>query len=89
MSAAVCQDDSVAYQRKERAPDVGDAIDAVVATHTALRVLLEQRHAAVLARTEAVNTALEKGATMTELADKLEVSVERVRQMKQGSKAKN
>ena len=77
----VCQDDLMPYQRKERDPDVGDAINAVMAAHAALRVNAEERHAGVLARTAAIQTALGKGATFTELADQLGVSIERVRQM--------
>lgn len=78
----VCQtDDSVPYVRKERDPDVGDAIAAVEQAHEAIKANARERHDLVVSRRAAIHTALTKGATYTELASHLDLSIERVRQM--------
>lgn len=84
LDASPCQTDAVPFQPKPREPDVEEAIQAVVRVNGELRAHDAGRRGIVEARAAAIQTALDKGATLAELAKLLEVSHQRIRQMAKG-----
>lgn len=81
----MCQNDEVPFSKKQAKPGLAAKVQAAVAADAAVRDYDLQRKTRVAARAEAINDALEAGATLRTLAVELGVSTERVRQMRHGN----
>jgi hypothetical protein len=70
------------FTRKGRAPDVDEAIARAKSLHEELGAMMALQNGIALWRAEAIRQALDKGASLRELAQALGVSIEGVRKMK-------
>src|SRR5581483_4517916 len=77
------QTGTVPFQPKQRADDVDQAIQAFLLTCGAVREAEAARKQRVRERAQALERALSRGATLAEIAKRLDVSAERVRQMRE------